>query len=219
MITGGDFIYAGGNGHLVLAHDAAAGGAGDMQGAVAVEGDVVLGEYHGVHVVFILGGKAAAVGEGIHRALGQSDKDLVCLLDVDGGIVGAVDAHTVQNQLDLILRGGIHQNIAVVETAGDHVGSWAGNGHHGAGDLHAVGVCLPAGAGEGDSIYSIVIFPGQIPVREKLAGALGAVIAAHGQNRCAGYGCGRCLGACRTCQNAAGGQDQGCCQQQRKEKS
>ena len=162
---GTDLVDAAGDGHLVLAHDAVARGGGDDQLAGAVEGDVVLGEDHGVHVVVVDLDEAAAVGEGVDGALGKGLEDLIRLDDVDGREGLGVNRHVVQHQLDLVVLVRVDDDAAVFQRAGENVGARRGDGDGAAGDLHAVRGSGNAGAVQGDeNRFGSIIVTGQIPI-------------------------------------------------------
>ena len=71
-------------------------GGGDHESSGAVDGQVVMGEDGAVGLIRQGGGAVGlAGGDGVFRAGGQGQKDLIRLVYTDGGIVGAGDGYTV----------------------------------------------------------------------------------------------------------------------------
>ena len=121
VLRSGDGVSAAGDGQLVLGHHAVARPGVDGQTAGAVEGQVGLGEHHGIDVVLINGGIAAAVGQGVFRPLCQGEEHLIGAFGIDGGGVGAGEACAVQDDLHLVGIPGVHHDLAICQGTGHQI--------------------------------------------------------------------------------------------------
>lgn len=135
---GGDGVGAAGHHQVILAHNAVAPGGLHGEGSGAVEGQVGAAKERGVHIVVVLLGVGAGVGQGVFTARGQGEEYLVRLPDVDGGVALTVEGHPVQHQLDFGGVRGVNEQRAVGEGAGEEVGALLGDG--GGGAVHGDGI-------------------------------------------------------------------------------
>ena len=163
-----DVVDAAGDLQRILGHDAVTCRGGDDENAAAVQGQVILGEDHGVDVVSVNGREGAAVGKSVGGARRQGEEHLVCLTDVNGCAGLTVDGHTVENQLSFVALSRVDDDHAVVQGAGENVGSLVGDGDVAAGDFHGIGA---AGGGStvelNDGALTLVITAVQIPVSKQ----------------------------------------------------
>ena len=142
---------------------------GNAQAARAVEGQVVPGEDHRVHIAVVDLGKAAAVGKGVLRALGQGEEHLVGLGHVDGGEVLGGDRNAVQHQLDFVVLGRADDDAALV-IAGEDIGARGGDGDGAVANLHRGVAGLGVGAIQSDGHGLVaVIVAGEVALGEQLA--------------------------------------------------
>ena len=192
MPGGGNGVAAAGDGQLVLGHHPVACLGVNGQTAGAVEGQVGFGEHHGIDVVLINVGIAAAVDQGIFRPICQSEEHLVGVFGIDGGGVRAGDIRAGQDDLDLVRIIGIHHDLSVCQGTGHQIGPLVQQGNPGAVNGDSVG---SAGSGlsrqlDGDG-GALIIAAVQIPVAEqgvsRCGGAAGrsgvCVLAATEQQR------------------------------------
>ena len=113
VLGGGDGVAAACNSQLVLGHHPVACLGVNGQTAGAIEGQVGFREHHGINVVLVDGGIAAAVAQGIFRPLCQGEEHLVGVFGIDGGGVSAGDIRAGQDDLDLVRIIGVHHDLSV----------------------------------------------------------------------------------------------------------
>ena len=121
VVCCGNLIHAGRDRQLVLTNDAVSGRRADLQAPRTVEGNIIPGVDHGVHIILVDRGEGTAVGEGTGRAIGQRDKYLVRLLHIYGGKCIGPDAHSVKHQLHLILFARVHNDTAIIQRSCENI--------------------------------------------------------------------------------------------------
>ena len=140
VLRGGDGVAAAGDGQLVLGYHAVARLRVNGQTAGTVEGQVGLGEHHGIDVVLVDGNIAAAVGQGVFRPLRQGEEHFVGALGIDGGGIGAGEACAGQDDLHLIGIPGVHHDLTICQGAGHQISTLVQQGDPGAVDGDSVGI-------------------------------------------------------------------------------
>ena len=107
-------------GKIVLGFDAVVEGGGHDQGALAHQFEVA-GGIDGPIVLHALRAAGPKIADGVVGALLRPNGRFRGALHIDGGAEGAGDGGILQNQLHLRLIPGIHQDLPVLESAGEGV--------------------------------------------------------------------------------------------------
>ena len=98
---------------VVVSHNAVRGGRIYRKTAGPVQRQIIPGEDGAVHSQFLCPGGEGRAGHAVLRSFRQGQEDLVRLLHVQAGPVGAVQLHPVQQKPDLGLLRGVDDDAAV----------------------------------------------------------------------------------------------------------
>ena len=115
VVCGCDVIGSSGDDEVIFGDDAVFVVCLDSQASCAVAGEVGLGEDDAVHGIVIDLGVFGSAAQGVFAALGEGDENFVGFADVDGGVCLAVDAGSIEDDLDFVGIGGVYDDLAVLE--------------------------------------------------------------------------------------------------------
>ena len=145
-----DRVAAAGDNQIVLGDDTVPAGGGDGQRTLFVERQVGFGKHRAVNVVVVQLDKGFAACQRVLSAGCCGDEYLVGLSDIERGAVRALDGCAVQYQLEFVGVVGVDDHHAVIQCAGQDVGTLVGDGDGAADYCDRVAVAFGGCTVQGD---------------------------------------------------------------------